>query len=253
MRVSARRVASLYLKKANPSAIFQLLASKNKSSFVQSVYQQFLAGKKLSDKQKSIIDDIAVKEGLSPVFSPKSSINSGHIVLPVLTLDKNLGENHYAFDEAVEKMRSVINEHDLAFSSLDLDKPIWVKKYLEMKEKVSYMGGSAFEWGDLKLMSFFSTDIQVLLDSDRNKAERKMALRLKDVLVNYLYLLTQKRMPTIEVQHLISSLTVALDDLRYRDDSNSIFLKNTAPNENDLPGYLTDLYMEYKDKLENLK
>ena len=254
MRISARRVASLYLKKASdPAILFQLLASKNKSSFVQSVYQQFLAGKRLSDKQKSIIDEIAVKEGLGPVFSSVSSINNGSAILPVLTLDKNLGKNHYGFDDAVEEMRSVVKQHDLAFSSLDLDKPIWVKKYLEMREKVSYMGGSAFEWEDLKLMSFFSTDIQVLLDSDRNKADRKMALRLKDVLVQYLYLLTQKRMPTIEVQHLISALIVALDDLRYRDESNSIFLKNIAPTENDLSMYLTDLYMEYKEKLEILK
>jgi hypothetical protein len=253
MKTTPRKVASLYLKKANPSAIFQLLASKNKTSFVQSVYQQFLAGRKLSDRQKEIIDDIAVKEGLMPVFSSESSINSGPTILPVLTLDKNLGKYHYGFDEAVKEMREVVKNHDLAFSSLDLEKPIWVKKYLEMREKVSYMGGSAFEWGDLKLMSFFSTDLQVLLDSDRNKADRRVALRLKDVLVQILYLLTQKRLPTIEIQHLISSLIVALDDLRYREDNNSIFLKNIAPTENDLSMYLTDLYMEYKEKLENLK
>jgi len=251
MIASAKRVASLYLKLASdPATLFRLLASKNKTPFVQSVYQQFLAGRTLSARQKEIIDEIALKEGIGTIFSASSI--QGLAILPVLTLNKNLGIDASLFRDAVKEMWGFVTQQDDALNSRNIEKPIWVKQYVDKRENVSRMNTDN-DWANLKLMSFFSTDIHVLVDSKRNLEGRKLVNRLQGLLIELLDLLSKKRQPTIEIQHLITSLNVAVDDFRYRDDSNSIFLKNVAPSETDLQEYLVDLYIKYKEMVNILK
>ncbi|NDB58135.1 hypothetical protein EB001_06795 [bacterium] len=87
MRVSARRVASLYLRGAKQdigeekrfkdllnyiymagTSILSGKVSGKTAQFISSIYSQFSKGKVLTDRQKEVVDDIAVKNGLSPVF-----------------------------------------------------------------------------------------------------------------------------------------------------------------------------------------
>jgi len=229
---------------------FQSLVSKNKSPFVQSVYKQFLLGKKLSEKQMEIIDEIAIKEGLSPIFSSSTHFQSA-VILPVLSLNRDLGRDPSLFEDAVKDMWSFVGTPTI-LDSLRLEKPVWVKKYLEKRDNVFIMNTDSFDLGNLKLISFFSKDINVLLNSNRNLVERKMVLRLMGTLYEILDIYAKKRIPNSEIQHLLSSLIVALDDLRYREEKESIFLKNIDPSKSDLSEYILDLFMEYKELLKSL-
>jgi len=87
MKVSARRVASLYLRAtkqdigeaerfndllkhiymAGTSTLTGKVSEKT-AQFISSIYSQFSKGRILSDRQKEVVDDVAVKNGLSPVF-----------------------------------------------------------------------------------------------------------------------------------------------------------------------------------------
>ena len=232
MRVSARRVASLYLKKASdPATIFQLLASKNKSSFVQSVYQQFLAGKRLSDKQKSIIDEIAVKEGLGSIFNTVS-------VMPTMSLDKSMDID----TEAINKMKTFLKLNSFWDS---MEKPTWVEKYAKKREEVSWISNVP-NWKNMYEISFFTTDVNVLKDENRNSFLIEKVKRVMGIIQELIS--RTNIIDSLSLEQEFSSLQVLIDDLRFRDENTSVYLKNKGEAEG-LTNTVVKLLVKYNRML----
>lgn len=214
MRISGRRVASLYLKMASDTAtLFQLLASKNKTTFVQSVYQQFLQGKRLSDKQKSIIDDISLKAGLGPIFSSEATVS----VMPTMSLDKSMDID----TEAINKMKTFLKLNSFWDS---MEKPTWVEKYAKKREEVSWISNVP-NWKNMYEISFFTTDVNVLKDENRNSFLIEKVKRVMGIIQELMS--RTNIIDSLSLEKDFSSLQVLIDDLRFRDDNTSVYLKNT--------------------------
>jgi len=244
MRASAKRVASLYLKLASdPATLFQLLAAKNKTSFVKSVYQQFLSGKRLSPKQKEIIDEIALKAGMSPIFNASASAS----VLPAMSLDKTMDLD----DDAVKAMKVFVKLNPFR-KDVILEQPLWVKKYELKRNDVSLMSAS-LGWKNMYEMSFFTNDVEVLKDTERNA----FFIQETKIIIAILHELIQKKigrgLSATDLETEVSALDVLIDDLRFRDNATSVYLKNTGREGQSMIKVIIELKGKYSALLGQFK